>query len=162
MISQPLAMALLSPVAGKLSDRKNPGVIASAGMGITGIGLILLCFINASTPFYLIICLLILLGVGFALFSSPNSNAIMSSVEKRFLGIASSVVGTMRMIGQMMSMGIAMMLISLYIGKQTINPATSSGLIAAMKTGFIIFSILSVLGVFASLARNEKLGNKNS
>jgi hypothetical protein len=86
----------------------------------------------------------------------------MSSVEKRFLGIASSVVGTMRMIGQMMSMGIAMMLISLYIGKQTINPATSSGLIAAMKTGFIIFSILSVLGVFASLARNEKLGNKNS
>jgi MFS family permease len=162
MISQPLAMALLSPVAGKLSDRKNPGVIASAGMGITGIGLILLCFINASTPFYLIICLLILMGVGFALFSSPNSNAIMSSVEKRYLGIASGVVGTMRMIGQMMSMGIAMMLISLYIGKQTINPATSPGLMAAMKTGFIIFSILSVLGVFASLARNEKLGNKNS
>jgi len=162
MISQPLAMALLSPVAGKLSDRKNPGVIASAGMGITGTGLILLCFINASTPFYLIICLLILMGVGFALFSSPNSNAIMSSVEKRYLGIASGVVGTMRMIGQMMSMGIAMMLISLYIGKQTINPATSPGLMSAMKTGFIIFSILSVLGVFASLARNEKLGNKNS
>jgi MFS family permease len=161
MISQPLAMALLSPVAGKLSDRRNPGVIASAGMGITGIGLILFCFINASTPFYLIICLLILMGVGFALFSSPNSNAIMSSVEKRYLGIASGVVGTMRMIGQMMSMGIAMMLISLYIGKQTINPASNPGLIAAMKTGFIIFSILSVAGVFASLARNEKLGNMN-
>ncbi|MGD0341917.1 MAG: MFS transporter, partial [Bacteroidales bacterium] len=160
MISQPLAMALLSPVAGKLSDRKNPGVIASAGMGITGTGLILLCFINASTPFYLIICLLILMGLGFALFSSPNSNAIMSSVENRYLGIASGVVGTMRMIGQMMSMGIAMMLISLYIGKQTINPATSHGLMIAMKTGFIIFSILSVCGVFASLARNEKLGKK--
>jgi Arabinose efflux permease len=160
MISQPLAMALLSPMAGKLSDRKNPGVIASVGMGITGAGLVLLCFINATTPFYLIICLLLLMGTGFALFSSPNTNAIMSSVEKRYLGIASGVVGTMRMIGQMTSMGIAMMLISLYIGKQTINPATHKGLLAAMKTGFVIFSFLSLFGVFASLARNEKLGNK--
>jgi hypothetical protein len=96
------------------------------------------------------------MGIGFGLFSSPNSNAIMSSVEKRYLGVASGVVGTMRMIGQMMSMGIAMLLISLYIGKQTINPSSYKGLISAMKTGFVIFSILSVFGIFASLARHEK------
>jgi hypothetical protein len=83
----------------------------------------------------------------------------MSSVEKRYLGIASGLVGTMRMIGQMMSMGIAMMLISLYIGKQAISSATASGLMASMKTGFIIFSALSVLGVFASLARNKRPHN---
>ena len=159
MISQPLAMALLSPLAGRLSDRKNPGVIASIGMGLTGAGLILFCFIKSSTPVYVIVLLLILMGIGFGLFSSPNSNAIMSSVEKRNLGLASGVVGTMRMVGQMMSMGIAMMLIALYIGKQTINPATYPGFISAMKTGFVIFSILSVLGIFASLARNKKLAN---
>ena len=156
MISQPVIMALLSPLAGKLSDRKNPGVIASIGMGITGSGLILLCFIKASTPIYLIVLLLIIMGIGFGLFSSPNSNAIMSSVEKRNLGIASGVVGTMRMIGQMTSMGIAMMLVALYIGKQAINPSTYPGLMSAMKTGFIIFSILSIFGIFASLARNKK------
>jgi MFS family permease len=160
MISQPIAMALLSPLAGKLSDRKNPGVIASIGMGMTGLGLIFLCFINAATPFYLIAGLLFFMGAGFALFSSPNSNAIMSSVEKRHLGIASGVVGTMRMIGQMTSMGIAMMLISVYIGKQTLNPSTQKGLLSAMKTGFAVFSFLSVFGVFASLARNKKLENK--
>jgi len=99
------------------------------------------------------------MGIGFGLFSSPNSNAIMSSVEKRHLGVASGVVGTMRMVGQMMSMGIAMMLISLYLGKQTINPETYPGLISGMRTGFLIFSILSVLGIFASLARNKKPGN---
>jgi EmrB/QacA subfamily drug resistance transporter len=161
MISQPIAMTLLSPVAGKLSDRKNPGVIASAGMGMTAAGLILLCFMRESTPVYAIILLLILMGIGFGLFSSPNSNAIMSSVEKRHLGVASGVVGTMRMVGQMLSMGIAMMLISLYIGQQTINPATYPGLISAMRTGFLIFSVLSVFGIFASLARNEKLSNKS-
>jgi EmrB/QacA subfamily drug resistance transporter len=158
MISQPIAMTLLSPIAGKLSDKRNPGVIASAGMGITASGLVLLCFISETTPDYLIVLLLLLMGIGFGLFSSPNSNAIMSSVEKRHLGVASGVVGTMRMVGQMMSMGIAMMLISLFIGKQTINPDTYPGLISAMRTGFVIFSILSVLGIFASLARHEKPG----
>ena len=158
MISQPIAMTLLSPIAGKLSDKKNPGVIASAGMGITALGLILLCFIRETTPDYFIVLLLLLMGIGFGVFSSPNSNAIMSSVEKRHLGVASGVVGTMRMVGQMMSMGIAMMLLSLFIGKQTINPDTYPGLISAMRTGFVIFSILSVLGIFASLARHEKPG----
>ena len=156
MISQPIAMTLLSPIAGKLSDKKNPGVIASTGMGITASGLVLLCFLKDTTPNYLIVLLLIMMGIGFGLFSSPNSNAIMSSVEKRHLGVASGVVGTMRMVGQMMSMGIAMMLISLYIGKQTINPSTYPGLMSGMRTGFLIFSILSVSGIFASLARNSK------
>jgi MFS family permease len=142
-----------------LSRSLVPGVIASIGMGITASGLVLLGFISETTPDYIIVLLLLLMGIGFGLFSSPNSNAIMSSVEKRHLGVASGVVGTMRMIGQMMSMGIAMMLISLYIGKQTINPSTYPGLISGIRTGFLIFSILSVFGIFASLARNKKLGN---
>ena len=128
---------------------------------MTAAGLILLCFIKETTPDYLIVLLLIIMGIGFGLFSSPNSNAIMSSVEKRHLGVASGVVGTMRMVGQMMSMGIAMMLYLLYIGKQTINPSTYPGLISAMRTGFIYFQSLSVLGIFASLARNEKLEANN-
>ncbi len=155
MISQPVMMALLSPVAGKLSDKREPGIIASVGMGMTATGLILLCFVTESTPVYSIVLLLLLMGTGFGLFSSPNSNAIMSSVEKRHLGIASGVVGTMRMIGQMMSMGIAMMLLALYIGAQKITPETYPGLMHSMKTGFIIFSMLCVLGIFASLARNS-------
>jgi EmrB/QacA subfamily drug resistance transporter len=156
MISQPIAMTILSPLAGRLSDKKNPGVISSIGMGITASGLILFCFIKAATPDYIIVLLLLLMGIGFGLFSSPNSNAIMCSVEKKHLGVASGVVGTMRMVGQMMSMGIAMLLISLYIGKQTINPESFRGLMAAMRTGFIIFSMLSVFGIFASLGRHRK------
>jgi len=159
MISQPVIMTLLSPLAGKLSDKRNPGVIASFGMGLTAAGLILLCFVNEKTPVPSIVFLLILMGTGFGLFSSPNSNAIMSSVEKRYLGVASGVVGTMRMVGQMMSMGIAMMLLALYIGEQKINQATYNGLMHSMKTGFIIFSMLCVIGIFASLARNNRIKN---
>ena len=153
MISQPVMMALLSPLAGKLSDRYNPGVIASYGMALTATGLIMLCFVHDTSSLYLIISLLIIMGVGFGLFSSPNSNAIMSSVEKKHLGVASGVVGTMRMVGQMLSMGIAMMLIALYMGQEAIVPETYPGFIAAMRTGFLIFSMLCILGIFASLAR---------
>ncbi|MDY0097932.1 MAG: MFS transporter [Bacteroidales bacterium] len=154
MISQPIMMALLSPLAGRLSDKHNPGTIASYGMGLTAAGLILLCFITEHSPVYFIIILLVIMGVGFALFSSPNSNAIMSSVEKKHLGVASGVLGTMRMAGQMFSMGIAMMLLAVYIGQQALGPANYSSLINGMRTGFVIFSVLCILGIFASLARN--------
>jgi hypothetical protein len=80
----------------------------------------------------------------------------MSSVEKRYLGVASGVVGTMRMIGQMMSMGIALMIISVYVGKAQITPENHSSLLAGMRTGFIIFSVLCIAGIFASLARNAR------
>lgn len=153
MISQPIMMALLSPLAGRLSDKYNPGIIASYGMGLTAAGLILLCFITVHSTVYFIITLLIIMGVGFALFSSPNSNAIMSSVEKKHLGVASGVLGTMRMAGQMFSMGIAMMLLAVYIGQQSLGPANYPCLIAGMRAGFVIFSILCIVGIFASLAR---------
>ncbi|NLN29751.1 MAG: MFS transporter [Bacteroidales bacterium] len=153
LISQPLMMALLSTFAGKLSDRYNPGIIASYGMALTSLGLIMLCFITQDSPLVLIIILLAVMGIGFGLFASPNSNAIMSSVEKRHLGVASAVLGTMRMIGQMTSMGIAMMLLALYMGQQAIVPESYPGLMTGMRTGFIIFSILCITGIFASLAR---------
>lgn len=155
MISQPVMMAILSPLAGKLSDKYNPGIIASAGMGLTATGLIMLCFVTPASPVFLIISLLVIMGFGFGLFSSPNSNAIMSSVEKKHLGVASGVVGTMRMAGQMLSMGIAMMLLSVYVGNAEITKAEYPGLIAGMRTGFMIFSLLCVAGIFASLARNK-------
>ncbi|HOA60032.1 MAG: MFS transporter [Verrucomicrobia bacterium] len=160
MISQPVMMALLSPLAGRLSDRRNPGVIASYGMGLTAAGLVMLCFVNERSHLIMIVSLLVIMGVGFGLFSSPNANAIMSSVEKSHYGVASGVVGTMRMTGQMLSMGIAMMLISVYLGKEQIDPANYSRLLAGMRTGFGIFSVLSVLGIFASLARNNGIPSK--
>ncbi|HEX3002324.1 MAG TPA: MFS transporter, partial [Methanoregula sp.] len=86
LIIQPAVMALVSPIAGRLSDRIDPQIVASAGMGLGAIGLFLLSFLSVSTPLsYIIICLIIF-GAGLGLFSSPNINAIMSAVEKRHYG----------------------------------------------------------------------------
>jgi EmrB/QacA subfamily drug resistance transporter len=157
LMAWPVTMTLISPVAGKLSDKHNPGVLASTGMAISSAGLILLCFINEQTSVAFIIVVLVIMGAGFSLFSSPNSNAIMSSVERRQLGNASGMLGTMRNVGQTFSMAIALMLLALYMGQARINPANYPQLMSAMKSAFIIFSILCFAGIFASLARNKSL-----
>lgn len=80
LIAAPAVQAFISPFAGRLSDRFEPQIIASIGMLMTVIGLILFDFLNSSTRVNYVLFCLILLGVGFALFSSPNVNATMSSV----------------------------------------------------------------------------------
>lgn len=157
LMAWPVTMALISPAAGKLSDTHNPGVLASIGMTITSVGLIMLCFLTAETSVLFIIAVLVIMGAGFSLFSSPNSNAIMSSVEKRQLGNASGMLGTMRNVGQTFSMAIALMLLAIYMGQAKIDPTNYPELLGAMKSAFVIFAILCFAGIFASLARNKSL-----
>jgi len=82
--------------ARRISDRIEPLIIASTGLALTVVGLFLFTFLNEKTALELIIANLILLGFGFALFLSPNTNATMRSVERRFYGVASATIGTMR------------------------------------------------------------------
>ncbi len=153
LIAQPAMQALFSPLAGRLSDRIEPRIVASAGMGLTVVGLALLTQLGADTGLPFILAILLLLGVGFALFSSPNTNAIMSSVDRRFYGIASGMVGTMRQIGQTLSLGIAALVFALYIGRGQITPELYPMFVRSARVAFAILTFLCVLGIFASLAR---------
>jgi EmrB/QacA subfamily drug resistance transporter len=155
LIAQPVVQAAFSPLAGRLSDRIEPRIVASIGMGFTAAGLALMILVGPTTPLWAIILRLILLGFGFALFSSPNMNAIMGSVERRFYGVASGMLGTMRLVGQMFSQGIATLLFALYIGRVEITPAYYPPFLVSMRIAFAIFAVLCVGGIFASLARGK-------
>ena len=155
LVVEPLLQAVFSPAAGRLSDRYEPRIISSIGMLLTVIGLLGLIFIAPETPLYYILLCLALLGIGFALFSSPNVNAIMSSVENKFYGIASATQATMRLVGQMLSMGIAMLVFAWIIGDQSLTHENSSLLIVSAKIIFGILAVTCLAGVFASLARGR-------
>jgi len=155
LVSSPVIMALISPSVGKLSDRIEPRILSSLGMTISSIGLIFLFFITPDTEILRLVLILVFLGIGFALFSSPNTNAVMGSVEKKQLGVASGSLGTMRLTGQMLSMGIVTMLFALFIGKVEINPSNLDKLLLSIKTAFAVFAVLCFTGVFASLARGK-------
>lgn len=153
LIMQSITQAVVSLRSGRLSDKMSATFLATLGMAIIFVGLICLCFITETTGLYFIIGILILLGLGFGIFSSPNMNIIMSSVDKQYYSLASATTGTMRLTGQAISMGIAMMAISLTVGNVQISPEVHSELIHGMRITFIICSILSLIGVYASSVR---------
>jgi EmrB/QacA subfamily drug resistance transporter len=155
LVASPIMQAAFSPLAGRLSDRIEPRVISSLGMGLTALGLVLLIMLNNHTSLLYIISSLLILGFGFALFSSPNMNAIMGSVDKRLYGIASASVGTMRLLGQMLSMGVVTLIFSLYIGRAQITPQSYSMLIKSVRVAFLVFSCFCAGGIFFSLYRGR-------
>jgi len=156
LIVQPAAMAVVSPIAGRLSDRIDPQIVASVGMAMGAFGLFLLAFVTETTSLGYMVACLVVLGIGLGLFSSPNTNAIMSAVEKRYYGVASSMNGTMRLVGQMLSMGVAMMIFAIVIGRVEITPEYYPQFVASMHYVFILFTVLCIIGIAASLMRGNR------
>lgn len=155
LVSQPAIMVMFSSYAGKLSDRIEPKTLATIGMVITFTGLFLFIFLTEKTSTGFIVSNLIILGLGFALFSSPNTNAVMSCVERKFYGVASATLGTMRITGQMFSMGIVMIMLAVYMGKTQIIPEYYPLFLKSIKTTFSVFSILCFIGIIISLKRGN-------
>jgi MFS family permease len=150
---QPLVQVVCSPIAGRLSDRIEPAILASAGLGVSAVSLLGFFFLTPDTPIPLVMVLLALLGTGLALFSSPNTNAVMSSVEKRHYGIASAMLSTMRTMGMTTSMGVVMVTFALYLGQNPIEPPLYPAFLAAIHLIFGIFLVLSLAGAALSWKR---------
>jgi EmrB/QacA subfamily drug resistance transporter len=162
LTAQPLVMAVVSPFAGRLSDRVDPRVVASLGMGLIAIGLGLLTLVGPATPVACVVACLLVLGAGFGLFSSPNTNAVMASVEPRSYGVASAVLATMRLVGQMLSMGVASLVLEVFVGREAVRPDRAGGFVTGMRAAFALYALLCVAGVFASLARGRAGGTNGA
>jgi EmrB/QacA subfamily drug resistance transporter len=155
LIAQPVVMVICSPIAGSLSDRVEPRLVSSVGMALTTAGLVMLAFLGNVTGLPFILTSLVVLGLGFGFFSSPNINAIMGSVERKFYGVASGTLGTMRLTGQAFSMGMALLLFALYIGRVQITPEYYPLFLKSMRVAFTISAALCFAGIFASIARGK-------
>ncbi len=155
LIAQPIVQTLWSPFSGKLSDRIEPRIVASIGLLLTGVGICLLTVLNEKTTSAFIVGDLVLLGFGSALFSVPNANAVMSSVESRFYGVGSGTLSTMRITGMAFSMGTALLIFSIYLGKVQITPEIFPVFLKCAKLALAFFVILCFGGIFASLARGN-------
>ena len=151
LIVTPALMALIAPFSGKLSDKIEPQKLAAIGMGFVTVAIFLLIFLNKDTPLYLIAVSMVLQGIGYGIFSSPNTNSIMGSVERRFAPIASATVSTVRVIGQTMSLGMLTVIFAIVMGAVPIIPERFPLLIQSSQIVCIISTILCLIAVFASL-----------
>ncbi len=155
LITQPIVMALLSPVSGRLSDKVQPRFLATFGMALCALGLFGFSFISETTPIGFIIILLFNMGLGFAMFSSPNMNTIMSSVEKQQYGVASGTAATMRVIGQMSSMIIVTLFFALFFKNEAIVNISNATFLKAVNWGFASFAFICLVGIYFSFSRGS-------
>ncbi len=153
LVCQPLLQAACAPFAGRMADRYQPAWIATAGMSICTIGLALSSMLTATTPFIMIYGILVVMGLGFGFFSTPNSTAIMGSITHKDYGLASSIIATMRTIGMLTSMTIITALLSYYLGNQQVTPATGEQFVSTMHTTMILFSVMGLFAIFLSTGR---------
>lgn len=156
LLVQPALMALLSPLAGRLSDRLPPSALASAGMALCAAGLFLFSRLGTRTSLWMILAALVITGIGFALFSSPNTNAVMACVDKRDYSVASSILATMRSIGHTLSMAAVTMLTRLYVGDRALGEASPQMLVNTMRVAFLLFAAVCAAGVAISLKGKTK------
>ena len=161
MLGQPLMQACLSPLSGRLSDRVGSRLLSTAGMLLTALGMVLLALLGRSGSMLPIVAALAIVGVGMAAFSAPNTSAIMGSVDRSQLSVASAFLGTMRVTGQALSVAILGGIAASHLGaggwrlllrtggSPEAAAAFARGYSAAMLTG----AGLALLGAWASLAR---------
>lgn len=156
LMVQPLVQAVLSPFSGRLADTLPPTRVATAGMVLCTVGLAIAATIGTDTPLFVIIGMLVTLGVGFALFSTPNSTVIMGSVTLQELGIASGLIASMRTLGMMTSMTIITVVLSSNMHGQAIVTATYPLFLRSMQTALMIFAVLCAAGIVCSFGRIER------
>jgi MFS family permease len=161
MLGQPLTQAALSPLAGRLSDRIGSRTLATSGMVIVAAGMVVLGLLGKRAGVAEVVAAMALVGLGMAAFSAPNTSAIMGSVERRQLSVASAFLGTMRVTGQSLSVGLlgsiaasrlgpgAWSLLLRHAGGPAAADAYAQGYRAAMFTG----AFLALAGAWASLTR---------
>ena len=155
LLFMPLLQVIFSPVMGRLSDRIAPYKLATTGMAWNTVGLVFLMLIKADTPLFFICILLAYLGFGFALFSSPNTNAVLSCVSHHEYGIANAILSTMRTMGQTISMSVVTIIVGITMGTAALNEAAPETLLRTMHIAFFVFVILSIAGTFMSLKRKS-------
>jgi EmrB/QacA subfamily drug resistance transporter len=95
----PLAMGIVAPFSGHLSDKLGSRVMTTSGMLVSAVACFHLLSLNASANMSLLLASLILLGVGMGLFTPPNNSAIMGSAPAEKLGVAGGVLNMMRSLG---------------------------------------------------------------
>lgn len=167
LLTMPVTMAVLSPFAGWLSDKLGSRSLASGGMFIIAFGLLWLSFIGLSSPVWFVVMGLVIIGLGMGMFSSPNTSAVMGSVERRQLGVASGAVATMRFVGQSMSLAIMGAIVASIAGMASLSGLFSglpmdigidaSAFVEGLRAAFLVSAGIAMIGGFTSLARGKKV-----
>lgn len=159
-----LAMMVIAPISGRLSDRYGSRELSSLGLAVSAIGLLGLAQIQYDSGFAVIIFWMVLMGLGSGLFFSPNTNAIMKAVSPERRGIAAGTRTMMNNAGSLVSLAIGLALISSSMSEKAMQGLLThtqlgsqgivvSSFVEGLHHCFWLSFAVSVIAVAASLLR---------
>lgn len=153
LLAFPIAMAILSPLSGTLSDRFGSRPLAIAALTLNGLALIFFGSIGPSAPSWLILVPLSLMGVGLGMFQSPNNSAAMGSVPKIKLGTANGIVQLVKNLGMVIGITFSTLLFSILMnGKSSEDPAAY---LSSARWIYWGAALLSFFGAWISSFRSK-------
>lgn len=155
MLVQPAIQAVGTPFFGRCSDRmRDKRLLPTLGMAVSAAGILTFMGYGTDTGLPTVVATMSIIGVGFSLFSAPNTSVIMGSVPPSETGEASAMVSVMRQTGMMVSMGIAMLFISLVMGSaDNLAPENYADFLTVMRCSFAVCFVMCVIGAFVSMLR---------
>ncbi|MDD5016702.1 MAG: MFS transporter [Eubacteriales bacterium] len=163
-IPMPLATLAVAPLAGIIADKSDTRFISSAGVGVMAVGLLLLSFLDVSTPLWYIIAAMAVTGMGFGMFQTPNNSAIMSSIPADFRGVASGMLSTARNIGMVLGVGVSGAVFSFFsaraaesLAQQGIagTAAEKGAFVSGLHITFIVACVVALASTAASLTKGK-------
>jgi EmrB/QacA subfamily drug resistance transporter len=158
MLLQAMMMALLAPIAGRLSDRFDPRIPATLGCLMFASGFLILALLDQDSGNLHVAIALLVMGSGFGLFSSPNNNGALSAVPTEKLSIGSSLLNISRTLGNMMGMAVVVFLFNIMIGNEKITPEQYPALMSLLKLAFALCCGYALMAGWRSWSRG-KAGN---
>ena len=155
ILLQALFMALVAPFAGRLSDKYEPRIIATMGTLLFVLGAIIIAAINVESSIVQVQIGLIVLGIGFGLFSSPNNNAAMSATNPEKLSVAAALLNLARTAGNMFSTAIVVVLFNHFIGYYTITEEQFPDLFLIIRISIGLCAFYAILAAYFSWTRGK-------
>lgn len=156
LLSQTVVSIIMGPFAGRLSDRKNPALVASAGVALMLSGFIPFLFLSVDTPVMLIVVAFLVQGLGLIMYQPALARLVVSSVDQERYGLASSTVESMRLIGITLSLAVTVTTFSILLGGSTITPETVPAFLSSTHLIMTVFSVILLISLALCLTLRPK------
>lgn len=156
LMLQPALQCLLSPLAGRLTATINPHLLVTCGMLSSTLTMAMLIFLYPGTPLYYILAAQILGGLGYALFSAPNTTIIMNSVQRADFALASSLQSLARNLGMSLATVLLTCVFMLYINASPDSTLYLYELNFSTSRSFALATFMGILGILTCILGFDK------
>lgn len=150
LMAQSVGMTISAPLAGKYADKHENNRLASYGMAIITVMLLLMSLNTGTGSLAYLVVIQFFIGIGFGMFAPTNNKTIMNSVDKPHYSTAASVLSSMRLFGQTLSIALSVLVISIFAGHVKVDKIAHDMLIESLKAVYIVFCVISFVGIFTS------------